>query len=102
MNGHLEARSQALRSFQTVEHARPWFNGYILKRRFTKFTDCRGRFRYLRGKTGVKMIKKEMISHFLRLIAVAYPKFLLIFLFPLRTSPNFPLVVRGWPLHTPD
>lgn len=61
MNGHIEARLQALRSFQTIEYARLWFNGYILKRRFTKFTDCRGRFKYLRGKTGVQMTKKERV-----------------------------------------
>ena len=62
LNGHLEGRLQKLRSFQTVEHARLWFNGYILKRRFTKFTDCRGKFRYLRGKTRVQMTKKERVN----------------------------------------
>ena len=59
MNGHLEARLQKLRSFQSVEHARLWLNGYVLKRRFTKFTDTRGKFRFLRGKTGVQMTKKQ-------------------------------------------
>jgi len=62
MNGHLESRLFALRSFQSVKHAKLWFNGYILKRRFTKFTDCRGKFRYLNGKTGVEMTKKERIN----------------------------------------
>lgn len=62
LNGHLEGRLQKLRSFQTVEHARLWFNGYVLKRRFTKFTDCRGKFRYLKGKTGVQMTKKDRID----------------------------------------
>ena len=61
-NGHLEGRLQKLRSFQTIKHARLWLNGYILKRRLTKFTDCRGRFRYLRGKTGVQMTKKERVN----------------------------------------
>lgn len=61
LNGHLEGRLQKLRSFQTIKHARLWFNGYILKRRFTKFTDCRGKFSYLRGKTGVQMTKKERV-----------------------------------------
>ena len=59
MNAHIEARLHSLRSFQSVAHARLWFNGYILKRRFTKFTDCRGKFRYLRGKTGVEMTQKQ-------------------------------------------
>ena len=62
MNSHLEARLQKLRSFQTVEYAKLWLNGYILKRRFTKFTDCRGKFSFLRGKTGVQLTKKERIS----------------------------------------
>lgn len=59
MNSHIEARLHSLRSFQTVEHARLWFNGFLLKRRFTKFTDCRGKFRHLNGKTGVEMTKKQ-------------------------------------------
>lgn len=62
LNSHLEARLQKLRSFQTIEYARLWFNGYILKRRFTKFTDCRLKFRYLKGKTGVQMTKKERVN----------------------------------------
>lgn len=61
MNAHLEARLVALRSFQSVNHAKLWFNGYILKRRFTKYTDCRGKFRYLNGKCGVEMTKKPDI-----------------------------------------
>ena len=61
LNGHLEARLQALRSFQSIEYAHLWMNGYVLKRRLTKFTDCRGRFRYLKGKTGVMMTKKERV-----------------------------------------
>lgn len=62
MNSHLEARLQAIRSFQTVEHARHWWNGYILKRRLTPFTDTEGKFRFLRGKTGVQMTKKQGVD----------------------------------------
>lgn len=61
MNSHIEARLVSLRSFQTVKHAKLWFNGFILKRRFNKFTDCRGKFRYLNGKSGVQMTKKPDI-----------------------------------------
>lgn len=60
-NSHLESRLFSLRSFQSISHARLWFNGYILKRRFTKFTDCEGKFRSLNGKTGVQLTKKERI-----------------------------------------
>ncbi len=59
LNGHLEARLQALRSFQTVTYARLWMNGYVLKRRYTKFTDCKGKFRFLKGKSGLMMTKKQ-------------------------------------------
>ena len=62
MNGHLEARLTSIRSFQSPLHARLWLNAYILKRRFTKFTDCRGKFRYLNGKTGVDMTKKQGVD----------------------------------------
>lgn len=62
MNSHIEARLHSLRSFQTVEYAKLWFNGYILKRRFTKFTDCRGKFKHLNGKTGLEMTKKLRID----------------------------------------
>ena len=60
-NSHLEARLQALRSFQSVKHARLWMNGYILKRRYTKWTDCTGKFKHLNGKTGVQMTQKQGI-----------------------------------------
>lgn len=58
LNSHLEGRLQKLKSFQSIEYARLWMNGYILKRRFTKFTDCTVKFSYLNGKTGVSMTQK--------------------------------------------
>lgn len=58
LNSHLEARLFSLRSFQSISHAKLWFNGYILKRRLTKFTDCKGKFRSLNGKTELDMTKK--------------------------------------------
>ncbi len=62
MNGHLEQRLKSICSFQSVTYAKLWLNGYILKRRFTKFTDCKRRFRYLNGKRGVEMTKKERVN----------------------------------------
>ena len=58
LNSHLEARLQALRSFQSVSYAKLWMNGYVLKRRMTAFTDCKGKFKCLNGKPGVLMTKK--------------------------------------------
>lgn len=62
LNGHLESKLQAIRSFQSVSHAKLWFNGYVLKRRFTDYTDCRGKFRSLNGKTGVELTKKPGVD----------------------------------------
>ena len=62
MNAHLESRLTALRSFQSVSYARLWMNGYILKRRLTKYTDCKGKFRSINGKRGVDLTKKPGID----------------------------------------
>lgn len=62
LNSHIEKRLQKIRSFQTIKYARLWFNGLILKKRFTKFTDCSVRFSYLNGKRGVDQTKKERID----------------------------------------
>ena len=62
LNSHLEGRLHSLRSFQTVQYAKLWLNGYVLKRRFTKYTDCRGKFRSINGKTGVELTKKPGID----------------------------------------
>lgn len=62
MNAHLEARLVGLRSFQSPNHARLWMNGYVLKRRYTKFTDCRGKFTHLNGKRGVDLTKKPEVD----------------------------------------
>lgn len=57
-NSHLESRLTSICSFQSLAYAKLWFNGYVLKRRFTPFTDCRGKFRGLNGKRGVDLTKK--------------------------------------------
>jgi hypothetical protein len=62
LNSHLEARLFSLRSFQSIHHAKLWLNGYVLKRRFTKHTDCKGKFRRLNGKSGVELTQKPGID----------------------------------------
>ena len=61
MNSHIEARLHSLRSFQSIAYAKLWLNGFMLKRRFTPYTDCKGKFRYMNGKTGVQQTKKLRI-----------------------------------------
>ena len=58
-NSHLEARLFSLKHFHSVAHARLWLNGYILKRRCTKFTSCSRKFAFLNGKTGIQMTQKQ-------------------------------------------
>jgi hypothetical protein len=62
LNSHLERRLVGLCSFQTLKYAKLWFNGYVLKRRLTPFTDCYGKFRALRGKTGLEMTLKPGVN----------------------------------------
>lgn len=62
LNSHLEARLQAIRSFQSVSYAKLWLNGYVLKRRYTIYTDCRGKFRSINGKSGVQLTKKPDVD----------------------------------------
>lgn len=61
MNAHLEQRLFKLQCFESFKHARLWINAYILKRRMTKWKDCKGKFKHLNGKTGVEMTKKDRV-----------------------------------------
>ena len=62
LNSHLQGRLKSLRSFENVKYAKLWLNGYVLKRRYTKWTDCRGKFKKLNGKRGVDQTKKHGID----------------------------------------
>jgi hypothetical protein len=50
-NSHLESRLGSIRGFGSDTTARNYLNAWILKRRFTPLTDCRGKFKSLNGKT---------------------------------------------------
>jgi hypothetical protein len=58
-NSHLESRLFSLKGFNSPVHAKLWLNGYVLKRRFTKLTSCGAKFRFLNGKCGIELTKKE-------------------------------------------
>ncbi|HRN70685.1 MAG TPA: transposase [Candidatus Woesebacteria bacterium] len=60
-NSQLESRLFSLNYFNSILHAKLWLNGFILKRRFTKFTSCSNKFKFLNGKSGVQMTKKERV-----------------------------------------
>jgi hypothetical protein len=61
-NSHLEARIKALHHFNSFEHAKLWLNRYTLRRRFTKFTDCKGKFKHLNGEISLNMSRKPDVD----------------------------------------
>lgn len=62
LNSHLEARVRPLKGFQSFKHANLWLNGYFLRRRSKQWTDCKGKFRRLNGKTSLEIVKKPGID----------------------------------------
>lgn len=61
LNSHLEARVRPLKGFENFKHADRWLNGYFLRRRTRKWTDCSKRFARLNGKTSLEITKKPGI-----------------------------------------
>lgn len=68
-NSHLEGRLKTIKGFESFNHADIWLNGYFLRRRTKKFTDCRGKFRKLNGKCSMEFTLKDSqkINDILRL-----------------------------------
>ncbi|MBI5414586.1 transposase [Candidatus Peregrinibacteria bacterium] len=58
-NSHLQARLKSIKAFQSFPGASKWLNGYILRRRYRKFTDCGKKFRSLNGKTSISQTLKK-------------------------------------------
>lgn len=53
-NSHLQGRLKTIKGFESTYHTNLWLNGYILRRRTKKFTDCSDKFKYLNGKTSLE------------------------------------------------
>lgn len=51
----LELRLSSIRGFEKEEHARNYLNALILKRRFQRFTDCKGKFKHLNGHSPIEI-----------------------------------------------
>jgi transposase-like protein len=62
LNSHLESRVRPLKGFESFKHADTWLNGYFLRRRTKQWTDCKGKFRRLNGKTSIEITKKSGID----------------------------------------
>lgn len=50
-NSQLELRICSMRGFENIVNAKNYLNAWIIKRRLTKFTDCKKSFRGLNGKS---------------------------------------------------
>lgn len=50
-NSQLELRLNSIKGFESDQTAENYINAWIIKRRFSKFTDCRKHFKKLNGKT---------------------------------------------------
>lgn len=48
-NKQLNGRLKTIQGFQSFQSAERWLSAWIVRRRLTPFTDCRGRFRRLNG-----------------------------------------------------
>ena len=61
-NSHLQGRLKTIQSFKSFSYANHWLNGYFLRRRFRIFTDCKGRFRHLNGKSSIQISKRRDVD----------------------------------------
>ncbi len=61
-NSHLNIRLKSIKGFESFQHADDWLNGYFIKRRVTKFTDCTGKFKYLNGKCSLEETLKRDVG----------------------------------------
>ena len=58
-NSHLEGRLKSIKGFESMPHAKSWFNAYFIRRRLKPFTDCRGQFRKLNGLCSLQIVIKD-------------------------------------------
>lgn len=54
-NNQLENRIFSIRGFETIETCHNYGNALILQRRFKTFTDCKGKFKHLNGKSPLEL-----------------------------------------------
>jgi len=58
-NSHLEGRLKTIKGFESFTNADAWLNGYFVRRRVKKFTDCTRKFKKLNGKCSLELTLKE-------------------------------------------
>jgi len=48
-NKQLNGRLKTIQGFESLETAKRWLSAWVLRRRLTPFTDCKGKFKKLNG-----------------------------------------------------
>ena len=61
-NKQLNGRLKTILGFESFQTAKKWLNAWILARRLTPFTDCRGSFKKLNGKCSLELTKKSHLT----------------------------------------
>lgn len=62
MNSHLQGRLETIKGFESFHHANLWLNGYFIRRRTKRLTDCEGMFKRLNGKTPLQHSSKHSVD----------------------------------------
>ena len=58
----IKDRIDDIHHFESFHHAKLWLNAFVLKRRFTKFESCKGRFANLNGKYPLQLTKNPEVD----------------------------------------
>jgi len=58
-NSHLNGRLKTIKGFKSFWTAERWLNAYLIRRRTKPFTDCKGKFKKLNGKTSLEITLKK-------------------------------------------
>lgn len=62
MNKQLNGRLKTIQGFESFRTAERWLSAWILRRRLTPFTCCRGRFKKLNGTSSLQHTKKGRVK----------------------------------------
>ena len=58
MNKQIQGRLKTINGFKSFHSAERWLSAWILRRRMTPFTDCRGRFKKLNGTSSIENTRR--------------------------------------------
>jgi hypothetical protein len=58
MNKQLQGRLKTIQGFETFQTAERWLSAWVLRRRLTPFTDCKGKFKHLNGKPPIENTRR--------------------------------------------